>query len=124
MESDFIFKKSNLFIGRMKGALPVPYIVALVIAIIVIAVLVYWFVVLRGQGTSAVTLALCQGKLVNYCSQWSRCNYETSCQPSSKGNPVSFYEFASECSQFAGQPDGLPASITDRECKQTLGQRT
>ena len=42
--------------GKMKGALPVPYIVAIIIAIIVIALLIYWFFVLRNQGIDVATM--------------------------------------------------------------------
>ena len=110
--------------GKMKGALPVPYIVAIIIAIIVIALLIYWFFVLRNQGIDVATLAVCQAKLITYCSQWSSCGYEDTCLPKDRdGNPVSdFYVYASECISIRGKPSGLPGAISPTECRAALGQ--
>jgi hypothetical protein len=96
-----------------KGALPVPYIVALIIAIIVIAVLIYWFLIEYIGGNNQVTLALCQGKLRVYCSSWATCNYLDTCQPKDNtGNAADFYTLNPDCLPFKGQANGLPNGIS------------
>lgn len=108
-----------------KGALPVPYIVALIIAIIVIAVLIYWFLVLGGKGTDQATFRLCQGKVFTYCSQWAGCNYQDSCQPKDKtGNGADFFDLNPDCVPFRGSPNGLPSAINPTQCKAFFGQQT
>jgi len=108
--------------NKKKGALPVPYIVALIIAILVIAVLVYWFFVLSGQGGNEATFRLCQGKMFTYCSQWSGCNYQDTCQPKDKSGNTGFYDLNPDCQTFAGQANKLPAAVTPTQCKAALGQ--
>lgn len=68
-----------------KGAIPVPYIVALVIAIVVIAVLVYMFFTHSWIFSGTATAAWCQGKKVEYCFKWSQrsADYETDKRPAS-----------------------------------------
>ena len=107
---------------KSKGALPVPYIVALIIAILVIAILVYWFFVLSGQGGSEATFRLCQGKLFTYCSQWSVCGYTDTCQPSKSGQPALFYDINPDCLPFKGQPGKLPSDVSKPSCQSILGQ--
>lgn len=105
-------------LSNSKGALPVPYIVALIIAILVIAVLVYWFFVLSGQGGSEATFRLCQGKLFTYCSQWATCNYQDTCQPKDRNNqPADFYSINPDCVPFKGVPGKLPAAVTGPSCQ-------
>jgi len=55
-----------------KGTIPVPYIVALIIAIVVIAVLVYMFLTHTGIFSGTATAAWCQGKKVEYCFKWAQ----------------------------------------------------
>lgn len=101
-----------------KGDLPVPYIVALIIAIIVIAVLIYWFFVLSGQGTGQATLVLCQGKMGVYCATWATCNYLDTCQPKDNtGNPADFYTLNPDCVPFQGKANGLPKAVTGPSCQ-------
>ena|SRR3989304_10146677 len=112
--------------SRAKGALPVPYIVAIIIAIIVIALLIYWFFVLRNQGIDVATLAVCQGRAITFCSQVASCGYEESCAPKdSDGNPVTdFYIYAPDCESLRGKPSGLPQSIVSSatSCNPILGR--
>lgn len=51
----------------MKGAMPVPYIVALIIAAIVIGLLGYWLIVTLGVGGSEAAEKMCQAKLAGAC---------------------------------------------------------
>ena len=108
---------------KSKGALPVPYIVALIIAIIVIAVLIYWFFVLSGQGGSEATFRLCQGKLFTFCTGWATCNYQDTCQAKDRtGNAADFYDLNQECIPFKGVPNKLPGAVTGPACKSLFGQ--
>ncbi len=51
-----------------KAAMPVPYIIALIIGVIVVAVLAYWFVTSGGKGTSIGTEAECTARKLEYCA--------------------------------------------------------
>jgi len=53
-----------------KGALPVPYIVAMILAVIVIAIVVYWLFFSAGEGGNAITDATCVAKKMKYCNEW------------------------------------------------------
>jgi len=113
---------------RSKGDLPVPYIVALIIAIIVIAVLIYWFFVESNTSTNTGTALLCKGKLLAYCTQWATCNY-LDCQPKDNtGNPADFYLLYTDCQTLKGKTDTTgylwPSSASRSVCMATLGQGT
>jgi len=97
----------------MKGALPVPYIVALIIALIVIAILAYWFFVLSGRSGTEADIKLCEAKAVTYCAAWAATRYGTN----DEGNPV-VGEFKDEkCHNL------VPNIATDTWCKEKLGQQ-
>lgn len=104
-----------------KGALPVPYIVAMIIAIIVIAVLVYWFFILSGQGGDEAIKATCRSKQLLYCSQWAVCGYNSNCGGDScrprKGDSCDFYQLNPECQKYQGQPNGLPSDVNEAVCR-------
>lgn len=102
-------------VKKMKGALPVPYIVAIIIAILVIAVLVYWFYTLSitGTGTSAETI--CRGKEIAYCTQWSATGYNPDSQPGKQD----FSLWASDCASYSWAKAVAPA-----DCRQILNQQT
>ena len=78
----------------MKGALPVPYIVALILGIVVVALLGYWFFVIYGGGGGEATLTFCRGKELAYCTAWSSCGYQN-CAPEG-----SFNAYASDCAHY------------------------
>lgn len=108
-----------------KGELPVPYIVALVIAAVVIIFLMYWFWTQGNTGINQATEVFCQGKLRTYCAQWATCGYQNSCQPKDKtGNGALFYTLDPDCKTFAGQPSGLPATVGPTDCAAALGLGT
>jgi hypothetical protein len=68
---------------KTKGELPVPYIAALIIAIIVIGVLIYWFFILTKEPINTFTLASCQARASIYCTSWATTGYNLD----SDGNP-------------------------------------
>ena len=66
-------------IKRPKGALPIPYIVALIIAIIVIAVLIYWSfaripIVVEFQSFFLFNKGLEIGDVISFCEFFCECS--------------------------------------------------
>ncbi len=60
-----------------KGAVPVPYIIALLLGIAVVAILGYWFFVLGGQLGGEVSQQSCTSKASIYCTTWQANGYAT-----------------------------------------------
>jgi len=58
-----------------KGAVPIPYIIALLLGIAVVAILGYWFFALGGQWGGEVTLQRCRTMAHTYCSSWKAVGY-------------------------------------------------
>lgn len=52
----------------MKGAMPVPYIVALIIAVIVIGLLGYWLIVTMGKTGVKASEEMCRATLMGKCA--------------------------------------------------------
>ena len=51
----------------MKGDIPVTYIVAIMIGIVVIAVLVYWLISSSGSGGAVISSGECKARMLSYC---------------------------------------------------------
>jgi hypothetical protein len=93
-------------------AVAVPYIIAIILAIIVLAIVAYWFLTTAQKGGGTFDEAFCRGKLTQYCAIWSGCNYANTCKPGDFYN-----EFAKGCESY--QPTlGVPS---DALCKSILG---
>ena len=60
---------------RRKGAVPIPYIIALLLGIAVVSILGYWFFVLGGQWGVEVTLQRCNTMAMTYCTTWRTAAY-------------------------------------------------
>lgn len=54
----------------MKAAIPISYIVALVLGVAVIGLLGYFFVFQSGKTTETGNKAECDAKVASYCLQW------------------------------------------------------
>jgi hypothetical protein len=65
----------------MKGQIPIPYIIGLLLGIVVVAILGYWFFVLGGRIPGQVTESWCSVKKQKYCREWSICDFGTVCKP-------------------------------------------
>jgi len=91
-----------------KGAVPVPYIIALILGIIVVGLLAYWFFILGGKIPGITTEQWCNERKFSFCTQWSECGYGTSCYPGDWSG------FASGCLEIG---IGEPSST---ECSQLL----
>lgn len=105
---------------RSKGALPVPYIVAIIIAIIVIVVLVVWFFVLSGSGNLAALDKLCRATEFTYCAQWQGSGFNPAQIPGGKtGFCCGDQSYANQCN-----PLDWARSVGQAECRAILGQNT
>ena len=54
----------------VRKAVAIPYVIALILGLIVIAILAYWFINQSGKATNVGTSAECQAKAFSYCVQW------------------------------------------------------
>ena len=54
----------------MKGAVPIPYIIALVLAIAVIAIVAYWLFFSGGEFDKMIREKGCDAKLMAYCGEY------------------------------------------------------
>ncbi len=95
-------------------AVAVPYLVAIIIAVIVLGVLGYWFLTTAGGGGAFVSEAFCRAKLLQYCSDL-KTNKITP-------NTDDFYEeYAKGCSTYKGRPGWDQASPDLKKCDTLLG---
>ena len=62
----------------MRKGIAVPYIIALILGIVVVALLGYWFFVLGGSFTGKASLTECQTKLSEYCFEFAAAGYPAS----------------------------------------------
>ena len=60
-----------------KGSIPIPYIIALLLGIAVVAILGYWFFVLSGLWGGEATLQTCRTNAHTYCAGWQTVAYAT-----------------------------------------------
>jgi hypothetical protein len=95
-----------------KGAVPIPYIIALVLAIIVIALVVYWLFFSSGDFGDIISEKGCEAKKMAYCSEYktssSSTSFSTSCDSINDNNKNEYY--APECcfdEKFHGSADTL-----------------
>jgi len=54
----------------VRKAVAIPYVIALILGLIVIAILAYWFISQSGKTTNVGTSAECQAKAFSFCVQW------------------------------------------------------
>lgn len=59
-----------------KGALPIPYIIALILGVIVVGVLAYWFISTAIKGGKTGESAECTAKRVEFCTTQSQSTLE------------------------------------------------
>ncbi len=60
----------------MAKGVAVPYIIALILGIVVIALLGYWFFVLGGGVGKQSTVQQCQSKVTAWCNLWSLSSFQ------------------------------------------------
>lgn len=54
----------------MRKAVAVPYVIALILGVAVIALLGIWFVITGGRFSGQSSDTYCQGQQVEYCTKW------------------------------------------------------
>lgn len=88
----------------MKGSIPIPYIIALLLGIGVVAILGYWFFVVGGQWTGTATETSCRDKAIVYCTKWQLNGYGTTATGLPDLPPGDedgwFGDYAPECAAF------------------------
>lgn len=91
-----------------KGAIPVHYIIALILGIIVVGLLGYWFFVLGGRIPGLVTKTWCDERKHSYCTEWQKVGFE------SGREPADWDGYATGCTEIGiGEP-------TSTECQRLL----
>lgn len=109
---------------RRKGTLPVPYIVALIIAVIVIVVILIWFYGLSIKGTTTGTDAFCRAREFTYCSQWAASGYSSTSMPGADGAHPNGKLFCCGTDSYANECSSISwaTQVGQSECKSILGQ--
>jgi hypothetical protein len=77
-----------------KGEVPVAYIIALIIAIIIIAIVAYMFFTHTGIFEGSSIDAQCNAKRTQYCIEWHRVD------PTFSGTGIEWSTFAPGCGAF------------------------
>ena len=96
-----------------KGAVPIPYLIAIILGVVVIALLGYWFFVTGGSLSASITKGECDNKLMIYCIEWSSNNY------------VEVPDFGDWSTYASGCQTHHPNDLTLKtKCQTLLGQPT
>jgi hypothetical protein len=53
-----------------KGAIPIPYIIAIIFGVIVLALITFWLFFTNNEFRTSITEKICEGKRSNWCSQY------------------------------------------------------
>ena len=76
-----------------KAAMPVPYIITLIIGVVVVAVLAYWFVSSAGKGGTIGKEAECTARKVEFCASQTadaKSKVNSVCKDGSTWDPICF----------------------------------
>lgn len=73
----------------MKKAVAIPYVIALIIGVIVVAVLAYWFIVASGKGGTIGVTAECRARMLDMCltGEAARSDAEKVCSANKISSP-------------------------------------
>jgi hypothetical protein len=102
----------------MRKGIAVPYIIALILGIVVVALLGYWFFVLGGTFTGKASITECQTKLSTYCASFSAAGYE-GFEDFTEACPAGSDVYAPECCSYVGT---LQSGTWEQTCRSLLGQ--
>jgi len=97
----------------MNKGVAIPYIIAVLLGIAVVAIIGYWFFFLGGSLGGEVSSADCQRKLVTFCSVWQLSGY------SGTGPSGGWTTYAKGCSEI-GIPSG--GNVDSPTCNNVLGR--
>ncbi len=104
----------------MKAAMPVPYIIALVFGVIIIAVLGYWLYTQSSKSGSKGAIGECDAKKLLFCQAYKSLGYTTEPLidfPVGCNKPT-----ADRCIELLGGCKGKPTSYTEDSCKSAGGE--
>ena len=90
----------------MRKAVAVPYVIALVLGVAVIALLGFWFVTTGGKFSEQATKTQCESKLVVYCTSYIEGKADTK-----------LWDYS--CNSFYGL--SLQQAPTSEICRKKLG---
>jgi len=106
-----------------KGDVPTPYIVALVLGVIVIALVAYWLFFSGGSFGNMIQENACKAKKMLYCNDWKAKfpampdghEFSASCDTVNTNGKENYY--APDCCSFdwAGKVNGAECGITKSE---------
>ena len=119
-------KTSGVYMGaNEKGAVPIPYIVALLLGIAVVAILGYWFFVLGGQWGGEVTAETCKTRALTYCTSWQILGFPYDVDDTSQPPDIVgwFSDKYKECDSYKaglGFSDNIDAEMDKRACETIL----
>ena len=106
----------------MSKAVAIPYIVAIILAVIVIAVIGYFLFFKGGFFLGTANEQECRAREVFYCGQWAKSDYVTKpkCKPevTAQLQECDFNTQYKECASF-----DWAASVGPPECKSLLSAR-
>ena len=97
----------------MAKAVAVPYLLAIIIMVIVLAIIGYWFVNKYLKTSDVVSEAFCRGRILQFCSDLTAGRISST---------TDFYnDYAKDCGTYRGKP-GWDATSPDLErCKTITG---
>ena len=96
-----------------KKGIAIPYIIALILGVIVVAVIGYWILGLSGLGGGAGITVDCDAQLIIACQEWAQSGF----------SPTYSFTFSKYAEYEGKQCPKLPDGIEPRKdkCKQLLG---
>ena len=102
----------------MVKAVAVPYVIALILGIIVVAVIGYWFFVVAGGGGGQLSSTTCEAKFLAYCTNLAASN--------NLGSATSddFLKTNAGCSSYTGGSDQYIGTASTTDCQRVIGQST
>lgn len=92
----------------MKKAVAIPYVIALIFGVIVIAVLAYWLVNQSSKTTTVGSTAECQARQSTYCQQWKALKFGSDRKP--------FMSFPTDCTD-PSSVEGMCLNLLSCVCR-------
>jgi len=89
-----------------KGEVPIPYIIALVLAIVVIGLVVYWLYFSSTDFQNTINEYSCRSKMSAYCNQWKLSTIV----------PATYFGGKSSSKDDCPVPRGMAGNVYAPEC--------
>ena len=104
-------------IGR-RGAIPIPYIIAIIFGVVVLALVTYWLFFTESEFGNIVKEKICEGKMNRYCSDWRF----SGVKPTHADSAITSYEFSASCTTIAQADPTTTAFYAPDCCSTSLGR--